>query len=996
MSSYYDDPYDTETAAWRPLHFDPYLAAYAGSNEDSDRGVIGHILHTLGYLDRPRNALATAVDYAKSDDPDKTFFSGLWGGLTGETQTSWADVAGIDRPSSEDEWLPWLAKGAAHLGGDMLLDPLIVAGKLGKLSKTTDAYKAASEYLHGTSLGRFAQTGPAHMRDVYDLPLAQMRTQVNREIEPMMDLVQSNKAPEGLDLAAERYAWERKGSTGDPARDAVLAQAHGMSRDAMEEVNTLAKELGIAPVYSPIAEGGYYKNWVPRVLTDTGRRSLNKHPMGGAGQIGEASRELYLMADPTDALRGTLTAVVDDSGKPVVSKIGKEYGFNRVRHKEVDELNKAAGLHPEAKVYNIDRPGLEPFEDKMGKLHYTKGIPVQATLKDIEDSGIIKQGVFTPDTLVSYATDFINKSNKAGVLAFLNSKIMPRGKKVGIDEAIEGAAPGEMFVEVKNALEQLPKNYERLNIPGLEHIAGPKWAVRQFEKTGKTLYDPETPLGMFEQLGEKFLNTQFGRLFKDGTDWWKRNVLAHPATAAGNIISNMGLMWQNGMHPWLIPYRSAQAAAVQLGKDAEIFPDMAAKELAKQFELRGLWESTWGVTEAKDQIKQAIEGPGKIRTAVEGLPEKANIIKPVGRAVAATGETIGKMNQWMLSKAFAQGEANSKIALAIDYLKKNVQGMPTANDLDVAAEFAKNGMINYAAMTPGDKIISTVIPFWAWQRGILGHTAEQLLENPNKLANFGRSIDAIFLPPEEKDRAIMDPWMQEGGPTRGMMGVDWDTIWDAIIEGTGLDKVFPSAAGKSGVGPRQWMIGRYLPQGNLEQIFNRPADFLMSSVNPLLKVPYEAAANWSTFKDRPIDPVAQRPFLDPLISDKYSMGQTKPFGLDMPAGYEYLMSQMPGGRMLNSISDLGRSAGLWSDPYKADTSPPEAFTNFFGGMRFYPFDAAKAQQRRGRELEKVEREIKSQMKFAARKGDYAAVEHYTQALAEHAKDKQRKIGMSSE
>src|SRR3990172_8523242 len=87
----------------------------------------GHVLDILGLFDRPRNAVATAVQEGLSDDPNQSFLGGLGRGITGEKQTSWGDVVGLDPATSEMGWPEWLARSGGRLAMDVVADPLNIA-----------------------------------------------------------------------------------------------------------------------------------------------------------------------------------------------------------------------------------------------------------------------------------------------------------------------------------------------------------------------------------------------------------------------------------------------------------------------------------------------------------------------------------------------------------------------------------------------------------------------------------------------------------------------------------------------------------------------------------------------------------------------------------------------------------------------------------------------------------------------------------------------------
>lgn len=88
-----------------------------------------------------------------------------------------------------------------------------------------------------------------------------------------------------------------------------------------------------------------------------------------------------------------------------------------------------------------------------------------------------------------------------------------------------------------------------------------------------------------------------------------------------------------------------------------------------------------------------------------------------------------------------------------------------------------------------------------------------------------------------------------------------------------------------------FMLGRYLPQGNVEQILSRPLDFLAGATNPALKVGPALWQNRDYFKGRDTDALAGGPIAmltNPLTGGPVEYATNKTFGVHLPASCQFL------------------------------------------------------------------------------------------------------------
>ena len=192
------------------------------------------------------------------------------------------------------------------------------------------------------------------------------------------------------------------------------------------------------------------------------------------------------------------------------------------------------------------------------------------------------------------------------------------------------------------------------------------------------------------------------------------------------------------------------------------------------------------------------------------------------------------------------------------------------------------------------------------------------------------------------------------------------------------------------------LAGRFLPHGNIEQFLKRPMDFLQSIVNPAIKTPLELAMNFSSFKNRQIDELSggfPYSLTAPITGGPYQEATQQQFGHTLPAAYDYLLSQAPGGRYLNELNQLGRAAGLWEDKYKEPNTDMGTFMSWYlTGGKQYPFDRMAAFQRRQKEQDKQAAALRHDLNFATMKGDMPRVEFDMKMIMEQETKKARALG----
>lgn len=928
---------------------------------DTATGAGESVLDILGWLDKPQNALQVALYdlvHGKGPMAERTW-EGLKSGWQHDIDRTWTDTLGLDRPSREDPWGEWLLRGAAHYGPDFFLDPLLVAGKLGKLGKATEAYKALSEAAHGSPiLSKVLPGAPAHLRDVVDLPFRTAERESVQRLGPMREAFLGAKAAEkaagigeeGLLPARQLWARTFRQEELPPEVRSQYSKLYEESEGITDEMNRLLENLGL-PTVEKIPQTPFY-TYDPRIAL---RGSEISTPIGtgfpqknlrGLHPEDWHSRLIAMGIDPEKAKQGIFRPV---TGPTIPGSPKAPWG--------------AAGPGGVRIVPHPTQPG-----KWIGEGPDLKQIPLQleqATLPEIIKAGATGGRKF----MHGIAESYLAHSEKAQRhITFLKGALrsIPKFREKGwIYHAHElmGVDPKQLGLR-------------ELRIPGMEGQYAKKWLANYLEGKSKRLFDPDTPLGMLEQWGSAALNTRLGRMFIDATNWWKRNVLVHPGFFFGNATSDFGLMG-TAMHPYMVLWRKAQGAAVQADFGTPVIQGYTNSQLRKEFMDRGAVFAGQLEAEASDLLQKAYRGKGYVRTAVESLPGSW---KKIANPAARFAEGYGRFNDFMLGKIGGAIEGNSRIGVAIHWLKENVDGIPTAQDLDKAVAYADRIMIDYKLFSESEKMVRNIIPFYTWYKGLLGRTADMLLTDPMRLANQGRLLNLTLDPMTGRNKRIADEWVKENAPITGFGGISFDKMAELM------------GGEPNPTGPRYALAGRFIPWTSAQQVYENPGKMLLQNINPALKAPAELIANYSTFFGMPIDRAAGgAPWnvLNPPLNwlgmenTPYSVASRRPLGISgIPSAWDYMLSQSAAGRTVSEISELGRAAGLWEDPYRAELSPAEGLAWWLTGGKFYPYDRPKFERRRKWEAKEKEMNLKSQLNYAVKKGDAVAYAHYRQQLDE--------------
>jgi hypothetical protein len=168
--------------------------------------------------------------------------------------------------------------------------------------------------------------------------------------------------------------------------------------------------------------------------------------------------------------------------------------------------------------------------------------------------------------------------------------------------------------------------------------------------------------------------------------------------------------------------------------------------------------------------------------------------------------------KWMRNK----GDAMDDFSRMATFL----HGYHSTGSFDQAGEMVRKFLFNYNEMNSADRMARSVIPFWTWTKNNLPLQLQQLMQQPRYYQTYKRVLDTFNADVNENTNRsythtdyLKIPGMETGLPLRAM------------------------------------------PLNDLGKVHGNPLDVLreaMGMLNPVAKVPIEAAANKQFFNNQPI------------------------------------------------------------------------------------------------------------------------------------------------
>lgn len=417
--------------------------------------------------------------------------------------------------------------------------------------------------------------------------------------------------------------------------------------------------------------------------------------------------------------------------------------------------------------------------------------------------------------------------------------------------------------------------------------------------------------------------------FDQGLNWWKAwTLLALPAYHTRNAISNMWLLWLGGVRNPAVFGRAMQLMLTHAteGNDrrnalaraaSAAFPGgLGAKGSLDEVLIPGRYGETvmtgrQFLGEVRDQgllnngfnadIPTMLEDEARILDRMQpGVAPKARRVLESLTGATATGRRRNLILR-AGDRAASAIENWSRIAA---YMHARIErGLGPSE----AGDFVRKYLFDYADVTPLDRVIKRIVPFWMWQKHNLPLMIEGVVKQPEQflaILKAKKAIESGVGP--DSDRARSD-WIKK------LYGV-------SIRRDPKTGEV------------EYFFLRNWWPAADLAELSD-PLKSVIESVNPWIKSPVEVAFNRNIFFDRDIEKYPGEPgrIGTPLgtmeLGDLFGMSGKKWEHLIRNAlpsrlyreGIEKALGFDPRGFKTGGVIPLGQALGLTtakSDPQK--------------------------------------------------------------------------------
>jgi len=720
-----------------------------------------------------------------------TPFKSAWEGFSAKKKTLYDDV--LEETGMKKGW----ARSGAGFALDVLLDPLTYTGvgAVTKFSKLAGVGKIAGKYLNKSGQGLLAKAVGQYGQKAG-----------NRLMTSMM------KTPKGIEKYAEKASIKWMGQKVFPGEAiAAVSRKTGLSKlGGAVRKSKFGTWFGTAfiPKFKPsdISPAQFAKLENVYDIYKTAERkgilNIQSEIMEMSKLLTKNERKLISNALRKSKKPGDLAKFLPEK-KPVLKKVERPY----------EEAAKVAGITPERMAFTKaikekDLVGVAGYlrsrMDVFWKEEHKRG------LIDSFQAGYVPglykktQGMFTrfsrprifatPEEAAAQGYKLINEGDIASLYAIR-----------GISSSRQVAAK-DFYERLKNFGEHLGGKGEAgisaATIAGKTTVKHPYLSGYWFDKAVARQID-EFGSHFTDEATKGFLSV-YDRVL----GFWKGSVTApFPSFHARNLFSNTWLAWLSGVQPAMLPVRMAQAKKVQ--KVARAMKTGNVEAIAK-YGKEKIGNYTIADIANKANMTDVISGGFMGReiagTAVDTALDLAKAPKGLKAAVhpIRTGRKVGTFV-----------ENNSRLSVFIDRLNKG-------DDIIDAAMHTKKYLFDYGELTLWEqKYMKRLIPFYTWLRKNIPLELESLVKQPAKFATIGKAGGEIEAMSEDEapDSKYLPEFLKDQFSIRiPNKGGDWKYI--------APDLAFQDLASFT----------------NLEGY--------ISAISPIIKAPFELAANYDFFRKR--------------------------------------------------------------------------------------------------------------------------------------------------
>ena len=249
-----------------------------------------------------------------------------------------------------------------------------------------------------------------------------------------------------------------------------------------------------------------------------------------------------------------------------------------------------------------------------------------------------------------------------------------------------------------------------------------------------TVYGPKEVLDELDHaaitLTDDHALKEFGNVLDKWGKLWRGYATVPVLFGLGfherNFVGNVFNMWLLGFHnPTLFHTSDKILRAIESGTNKGLTADAAIDGASKLSPEERQWirlaRQEGVVSDSFFRIDQATN-PTAGRSVKERAVETLNPVS-TNNAVLRSGQYIGR-----------RIEDNSRLAMFIDQMQKH-------GDPQIAAENVKKALFDYSELTPSEKALKRVVPFYTYMRKNTPLQVQAMLKNPGKFSTLAHAQD---------------------------------------------------------------------------------------------------------------------------------------------------------------------------------------------------------------------------------------------------------------
>lgn len=299
---------------------------------------------------------------------------------------------------------------------------------------------------------------------------------------------------------------------------------------------------------------------------------------------------------------------------------------------------------------------------------------------------------------------------------------------------------------VADTLKGLMDVHDEAGLPLVSTVKRPGDVAR--ETLLGTVYGPKEVLDELDHAAITLKDDHALKVFSDVLDKWSKiwrgyatvPVLFGLGFHERNLVGNVFNMWLQGFHdPRLFNTSDKILRAVESGTNsgltADAAIDAATKLSPEDRQLVRLARKEGVISDSFFRTDQAT-APAAGKSAKQRIGDTLNPVS-MDNAVIKSGSYIGR-----------RIEDNSRLAMFLDQMHKH-------GDPQIAAQNVKKALFDYSELTPSEKALKKVVPFYTYMRKNTPLQVQSILQNPGKFSAQAHLRDNLQAgAPDTGDKSI--------------------------------------------------------------------------------------------------------------------------------------------------------------------------------------------------------------------------------------------------